>query len=102
MQTVVRNKSSARGKPDARGRKVTSIPRSHGRKSKVPAASLHSQGVAVSVDERVEDLTRRYPALGRSLGILVFEGKKRIRDFPPTDQLRILRMVLALKKASGG
>jgi hypothetical protein len=63
---------------------------------------LHSQGVAVSVDERVEDLIRRYPALARALGVLVFEGKKRIRDFPPTDQLRILRTVLALKKASGG
>ena len=55
----------------------------------------------MSVDERVEDLIRRYPALARSLGILVFEGKKRIRDFPPADQLRILRTVLALKKASG-
>ncbi|MSO20265.1 MAG: hypothetical protein EXQ56_07325 [Acidobacteria bacterium] len=102
MRTAARSKTEARGKPDARGRKVTAIPRSHGRKSKVPAASLHSQGVAVSVDERVEDLIRRYPALGRSLGVLVFEGKKRIRDFPPAEQLRILRMVLALKKASGG
>jgi hypothetical protein len=34
--------------------------------------------------------------------MLVFEGKKRIRDFPPADQLRILRTVLALKTASGG
>ena len=102
MRTAVQSKGAGRGKPDGRGRKVTAIPRSHGRKSTVPAASLHSQGVAVSVDERVEDLVRRYPALARSLGILVFEGKKRIRDFPPTDQLRILRTVLALKKASGG
>ena len=104
MRTAVRNKTESRPKPEGvRGRKPTAaIPRSHGRKSKVPAASLHSQGVAVSVDERVEDLIRRYPALARSLGVLVFEGKKRIRDFPPTDQLRILRTVLALKKASGG
>jgi hypothetical protein len=54
------------------------------------------------VNERVEDLVRRYPALESSLGTLILEGKKRIRDFPPSDQGRLLRMVFALKKASGG
>jgi hypothetical protein len=58
--------------------------------------------VAVSVNERVEDLVRRYPALQSSLGTILLEGKKRIRDFPVSDQGRLLRMVLALKKASGG
>lgn len=72
------------------------------RRSRVPSASLHSQGVSVSVNERVEDLVRRYPALESSLGPLLLEGKKRIRDFPLPDQTRLLRMVLALKKASGG
>ena len=72
------------------------------RRGKVPSASLHSQGVAVSVNERVEDLVRRYPALGSSIGPLLLEGKKRIRDFPLPDQARLLRMVLALKKATGG
>jgi hypothetical protein len=56
----------------------------------------------VSVNERVEDLVRRYPALQSSLGTILLEGKKRIRDFPVSDQGRLLRMVLALKKASGG
>jgi hypothetical protein len=68
----------------------------------VPSSSLHSQGVAVSINERVEDLVRRYPALQPSLGPMLLEGKKRIRDFPVADQGRLLRMVLALKKASGG
>ena len=72
------------------------------RRGRVPSSSLHSQGVAVSVNERVEDLVRRYPALESSLGTLLLEGKKRIRDFPLSDQGRLLRMVLALKKASGG
>ena len=72
------------------------------RRGKVPSSSLHGQGVAVSVDERVEDLVRRYPALESSLGSLLLEGKKRIRDFPSSDQARLLRMVFALKKASGG
>lgn len=72
------------------------------RRSKVPSSSLHGQGVSVSVNERLEDLVRRYPALQFSLGPLLLEGKKRIRDFPLSDQGRLLRMVLALKKASGG
>ena len=72
------------------------------RRGRVPSSSLHSQGVAVSVNERVEDLVRRYPAWESSLGTLLLEGKKRIRDFPLSDQGRLLRMVLALKKASGG
>jgi hypothetical protein len=72
------------------------------RRGKVPSSSLHSQGVAASVNERVEDLVRRYPALQSSIGPLLFEGKKRIRDFPLAEQTRLLRMVLALKKASGG
>ena len=83
-----------RGKKGAPPRRV--------RKGRVPSASLHSQGVAVSVNERVEDLVRRYPALQSSLGTILLEGKKRIRDFPVSDQGRLLRMVLALKKASGG
>jgi hypothetical protein len=72
------------------------------RRRKVPSSSLHSQGVAASVNERVEDLVRRYPALASSLGPILLEGKKRIRDFPQNDQVRLLRMILALKKASGG
>jgi hypothetical protein len=61
---------------------------------------LHSQGVAASVNERIEDLVRRYPALEPSLGAMLLEGKKRIRDFPPDDQGRLLRMILALKKSA--
>jgi hypothetical protein len=83
-----------------RGKKST--PPRRTRRSKVPSSSLHSQGVAVSINERVEDLVRRYPALEPSLGSMLLEGKKRIRDFPVPDQGRLLRMVLALKKASGG
>ncbi len=83
-----------------RGKK--SPPARRVRRGKVPSSSLHSQGVAVSVNERVEDLVRRYPALQSSLGSMLLEGKKRIRDFPVSDQGRLLRMVLALKKASGG
>jgi len=70
------------------------------RRGKVPSSSLHSQGVSASVNERVEDLVRRYPALESSLGTLVLEGKKRIRDFPAPEQARLLRMVLALKKTA--
>ena len=83
-----------------RGKKSTAPRRV--RRGRVPSSSLHSQGVAVSVNERVEDLVRRYPALQSSLGTILLEGKKRIRDFPVSDQGRLLRMVLALKKASGG
>lgn len=83
-----------------RGKK--SPPARRARRGKVPSSSLHSQGVAASVNERVEDLVRRYPALESSLGPLLLEGKKRIRDFPLPEQARLLRMVLALKKASGG
>jgi hypothetical protein len=54
------------------------------------------------VNERVEDLVRRYPALASSLGPLLLEGKKRIRDFPQAEQVRLLRMILALKQASVG
>ena len=72
------------------------------RRRKLSTASLHSQGVAASVNERVEDLVRRYPTLASALGPLLLEGKKRIRDFPQADQVRVLRMVLALKKAVGG
>jgi hypothetical protein len=64
--------------------------------------SLHGHGVAVSVDERVEDLLRRYPALGPALGVALLDNRKRIRDFPLSEQERILRMVFALKKASSG
>ena len=83
-----------RGKKNPPNRRV--------RRGKVPSSSLHSQGVAVSVNERVEDLVRRYPALESSLGAMLLEGKKRIRDFPVSDQGRLLLMVLALKKASRG
>ena len=72
------------------------------RKRKLPGMSLHGHGVAVSVDERVEDLVRRYPALEPSLGGLFADNRKRIRDFPSSEQERILRMVFALKKASSG
>ena len=85
------------------GSKKSGAPR-HGkpRKRKLPGMSLHGHGVAVSVDERVEDLVRRYPALGPSLGALFSDNRKRIRDFPSSEQERILRMVFALKKASSG
>ncbi len=73
-----------------------------GRKRKIPSRSLHGQGVQVSVDERVADLARRFPAISSALGSPVIEGKKRIRDFPAPDQLRLLRMVYALKKAARG
>jgi hypothetical protein len=87
MAVVIRNKKG---------------PAQRARRRKIPSSSLHSQGVAASVNERVEDLVRRYPALASSLGSMLLEGKKRIRDFPQADQVRLLRMILALKKASGG
>lgn len=85
-----------------RGKKGPNARRVRSRRGKVPSSSLHGRGVAVSVNERVEDLVRRYPALESSLGSLILEGKKRIRDFPVSDQGRLLRMVFALKKASAG
>jgi hypothetical protein len=71
-----------------------------GRKAKLPPNTLHGKAVQVSVDERVSDLVRRFPALNSALGSLITEEKKRIRDFPAPDQLRLLHMVYALKKAS--
>ncbi len=71
-----------------------------GRKAKLPLNTLHGKAVQVSVDEKVSDLVRRFPALNSALGPLVMEEKKRIRDFPATDQLRLLRMVYALKKST--
>ena len=76
--------------------------RSAKRRRKIPSSSLHGHGIAVSVDERLEQLVRRFPAMRSSLGSLLLDGKKRIRDFPASEQERILRMVFALKKASGG
>ena len=77
---------------------------SGGGKRKIPRSSLHGQAVQVSVDERVADLARRFPALHSALGSLINENekKKRIRDFPASDQVRLLHMVYALKKASRG
>ena len=76
-------------------------PRGRG-KGKVSSRSLHGQGVQVSVDERVADLARRFPALRTTLGSLLSESKKRIRDLPDPDRAKLLRIVFALKKASGG
>ena len=70
------------------------------RKAKMPSSSLHGNAVQVSVDERLEQLLLRFPALRPSLGSLIQQGKKRIRDLPLQEQERILRMVFALKKAS--
>lgn len=78
----------------------TTKPSSGGARAKLPTSSLHGRAVQVSVDERVADLARRYPALSNALGPLLLEGKKRIRDFPAAEQSRLLRMVYALKKAS--
>ena len=76
--------------------------RSSARFRKKPSGtSLHGNAVAVSVNERLERLQQRYPALESSLAPLLLEGRKRIRDLPPLEQGRILRMVFALKKASG-
>jgi len=75
-------------------------PATRTRSGKVPGRSLHGDAVQVSVDERVADLVRRFPALHSAVGPLLVERKKRIRDFPAPDQVRILRMVYALKKAS--
>ena len=71
-------------------------------KKKLPGISLHSHAVAVSVNERLEGLVQRYPALQASLGQQQLENRKRIRDLPPMEQERILRMVFALRKASSG
>jgi hypothetical protein len=71
-------------------------------KTKLPINTLHGRAVQVSVDERVSDLVRRYPALINAIGPVLLEGKKRIRDFPPEEQMRLLRMVYALKKAAKG
>jgi hypothetical protein len=90
MPVAMRNKKGAAGR------------RPKPRKRKLPGMSLHGHGVAVSVDERVEDLLRRYPALNSSLGMALADNRKRIRDFPSSEQERILRMVFALKKASSG
>ena len=86
---------AARAKKNASQRRAA-------RRAKLARSSLHGHAIEVSVDERLEDLERRYPALVSSLGPLILNGKKRIRDFPPSEQERILRMVFALKKASGG
>lgn len=80
----------------------TAKPASGGSRRKIPTSSLHGQAVQVSVDERVADLAKRFPALNSALGSLLLEGKKRIRDFPAPEQLRLLRMVYALKKSSAG
>ncbi len=81
--------------------KTTKAPAGGG-KAKLPTSSLDGRGVQVSVEEGVADLARRYPALNNALGSLLLEGKKRIRDFPAPDQLRLLHLVYALKKASRG
>lgn len=86
MAVILRSKKSSNGR----------------RHRKIPSSSLHGHGIAVSVDERVEHLVRRFPAMRSSLGSLLLEGKKRIRDFPVSEQGRILRLVFALKKTSGG
>ena len=72
------------------------------RQGKISRSSLHGHAVAVSVDERLEHLIQRFPAMRSTLGFLLLDGKKRIRDFPLAEQERILRMVFALKKAFGG
>ena len=84
-----------------RNKKSGPVQRAKPRRRKLPGMSLHGHGVAVSVDERLEDLLRRYPALEPSLGLLS-DNRKRIRDFPLAEQERILRIVFALKKASSG
>ena len=73
-----------------------------GGKAKLPSSSLHGQAVQVSVDERVSDLVKRFPALYNAFGPLLAEEKRRIRDFPATEQVRLLHMVYALKKAARG
>ena len=71
-------------------------------KRKLSSGSLHGHAVAVSVNERLEDLARRFPALSLRLQSLCLQGKKRIRDLPVGEQEKLLRTVFALKKASGG
>ncbi|MBI2815917.1 MAG: hypothetical protein HYX72_03155 [Acidobacteria bacterium] len=82
--------------------KQATKPASIGGKAKLPINTLHGRAVQVSVDERVSDLVRRYPALTNAIGPMFLEGKKRIRDFPAEEQMRLLRMVYALKKAAAG
>jgi len=86
----------------SRNRKGPGVKQATPRKRKALARSLHGQAIEVSVDERLEHLIRRFPALTSSLGSLLLQGKKRIRDFPVPEQEKILRMVFALKKASRG
>ncbi|MBI4458830.1 MAG: hypothetical protein HY648_02075 [Acidobacteria bacterium] len=71
-------------------------------KRKISSSSLHGHAVAVSVNERLEDLSQRYPALSFRLQPLRLQGKKRIRDLPVVEQEKLLRTVFALKKTSGG
>jgi len=85
-----------------RGPKTPTKPTPGRGKAKLPNSSLHGRAVQVSVDERLADLARRYPALNNALGPMLLEGKKRIRDFPVPEQLRLLRLVYALKKAASG
>lgn len=73
-----------------------------GGNAKLSSSSLHGQAVQVSVDERVSDLVRRFPALYNAFGPLLAEEKRRIRDFPATEQVRLMHMVYALKKAARG
>lgn len=84
-----------------RGRKAVAAKGTGSRKKKVSRSSLHGHAVEVSVDERLERLVQRFPALRPSLGCLLPQGKKRIRDLPVLEQERILRMVFALRKTSG-
>ena len=56
----------------------------------------------VSVDERVSDLVKRFPALYKTFAPFLAEEKKRIRDFPAPEQVRLLHMIYALKKAARG
>ena len=89
--------------PVANGSKKTGPARGvKTRKKKRTGNSLHGHGVQASVNERVEDLARRYPALRSSLGLANSDDRKRIRDFPLSEQARILRMVFALKMTLGG
>ena len=84
-----------------KGKKASDGKRPVSRKAKVSSSSLHGNAVEVSVDERLEHLLHRFPALRPVLGALLLQGKKRIRDLPVPEQERLLRMVFALKKASG-
>ncbi|OFV98281.1 MAG: hypothetical protein A3F68_03495 [Acidobacteria bacterium RIFCSPLOWO2_12_FULL_54_10] len=70
-------------------------------RQRVSSSSLHGNAVAVSVDERLVDLIKRYPALSATLQTLLIAGKKKIRDIPAHEQEKLLRTVFALKKAMG-